>query len=460
MNRISRRTYFVFALAFVLLLGIGVFFVQYFIHAGQWATYPRTKYLYAKEVSTDLEMRDRSGALLYDSNDGYASYDYLRKSVLHLTGDKEKNIPSVVLDYYRDDMVGYNAFTGLYYSNAGKAIQTLTVNADVQMSALSALNGRRGTVGVYNYKTGEILCAVSSSTFDPCYPPDYETISSNDYYNGVYTNRFFSRSYTPGSIFKLVTATAAIDNIDHYETRTWHCDGKIELSGGCVTCTNAHGDLTLSQALAQSCNCIFAQISVELGAKALEAYAEDVGIESSMSIDGYETKSGHFNLSGATKLDVAWAGIGQGSGVFNDLINPCQYMTFMGAIANGGKAAKPYIVSKVSSDDRITYSASTSMLSKKLKNDTADNLKEMMRNNVLTMYGAINVPNVCAKSGTAEISIDGSVANTATFAGFIDSENYPLAFIVVVEEGGSGSQTAAPIANTVLWACMNVIDRE
>ena len=82
-----------------------------------------------------------------------------------------------------------------------------------------------------------------------------------------------------------------------------------------------------------------------------------------------------------------------------------------------------------------------------------------MRHNVQKMYASVDIPGaeVCAKSGTAEV---GSDANTATFAGFLDSEKYPLAFIVIVEEGGAGSSTCAPIARDVLQACINVLDGE
>ena len=82
----------------------------------------------------------------------------------------------------------------------------LTVSADVQRTALAALDGRKGTVGVYNYKTGEILCAVSSPTYDPDDVPDVE--GNPETYEGVYVNRFLHATYTPGSVFKLVTAAA------------------------------------------------------------------------------------------------------------------------------------------------------------------------------------------------------------------------------------------------------------
>ena len=99
----------------------------------------------------------------------------------------------------------------------------LTVSADVQRTALAALDGRKGTVGVYNYKTGEILCAVSSPTYDPDDVPDVE--GNPETYEGVYVNRFLHATYTPGSVFKLVTAAAALDEIPDIGSRTFTCEG-------------------------------------------------------------------------------------------------------------------------------------------------------------------------------------------------------------------------------------------
>lgn len=462
MNKISRRTYFALTLACVLLLGIVMFAVRYFVQADQWVGFSGSPHLYnsAGKLDVTIDITDRSGTVLYSSRDGksYAESSALRQAVLHLTGDREGNIPSVVLDEYCGTLVGYNKFSGTYGAVADSGTEVLSVSAAVQQTALEAMGGYRGAVGVYNYQTGEILCAVSTPTFDPDNVPD---IADNPAYDGVYVNRFFNATYTPGSIFKLVTTTAAIDKISGWGSRTWDCTGSYEIGKDTVICHGVHGEQTLKQALANSCNCAFAQIALELGADTLQSYAEKLGILSSISFDGYSTRRGSFDLHGAPDFLVAWAGIGQGSGDSNDLINPCQYMTLMGAIANGGQAAKPYLVSKVESDGDVAYSAATRMLDRAMSAETADYLKKMMRNNVQTMYGAITLnKEVCAKSGTAEVSADGSVGNTATFAGFLDDEAYPLAFIVVVEEGGSGSQTAAPIANAVLWKCIEVMDAE
>ena len=90
-----------------------------------------------------------------------------------------------------------------------------------------------------------------------------------------------------------------------------------------------------------------------------------------------------------------------------------------------------------------------------LSEETAASLEEMMHNNVVNNYGEGNFPglDLCAKSGTAEVG--GDAAPNAWFAGFIRNEDYPLAFIVLVENGGSGSKVAGQVASTVLQSIVN-----
>ena len=131
----------------------------------------------------------------------------------------------------------------------------------------------------------------------------------------------------------------------------------------------------------------------------------------------------------------------------------------MGAIGGGGIAAEPYLVESARCGGKQTYAAEQRITSRMVSAKTAEKLRELMRYNVKEMYGSVDIPGVevCAKSGTAQV---GTENNTATFAGFIADEKYPLAFIVVVEGGGAGSSTCAPIARDVLQACINVLDGE
>ena len=133
-------------------------------------------------------------------------------------------------------------------------------------------------------------------------------------------------------------------------------------------------------------------------------------------------------------------------------------MHFMGAIANGGQAAIPYLVDSVTFGNSTKYEAKTEMGDRLLSGATAEDLAEMMHYAVQNQYGSwyFNGLYAGAKSGTAERG-EGQSAN-AVFAGFVQDSNYPLAFVVVVEGGGAGATTCAPIIQQVLYSCMVAMD--
>ena len=185
-------------------------------------------------------------------------------------------------------------------------------------------------------------------------------------------------------------------------------------------------------------------------------YVKKFGITDSVSFDGITTAKGHYDVSAAAPVSFAWSCIGQ----FNDLVNPAQFMTFMGAIAGGGSAAEPYLVSQVRGGGEITYQAETRKTDKIMTSEVAGIVAQYMRNNVSSGYGDWNFPGlqVCAKSGTSELG--GGQRSNAMFAGFVQNEEYPLAFVVVVENGGYGSHTCVPILSKVLAECKLVMDQE
>ena len=461
MKTIAKRSVFPLVLAGILLFGLLTFVVRYFLFADRWVSFNRSPHLYVYAEGEWYpnvgRVKDRSGTVLYATVDGvhYAEDGMTRRSTVHLLGDRKENIPAEILRRYTPYLVGYDKINGTAAADRGWGEMTLTVDTGIQNVAQQALGDRRGTVGVYNYKTGEILCAVTSPTFDPDNPPDLS--AGEEGYEGLYYYRFFRSAYTPGSVFKLVTAAAALENLAGIEERTFTCTGEDIVNGQRIVCPKAHGELTFREALAKSCNCAFAQIGLELGAQDLEEMAADIGLAKSLNVDGIRTGRGNLNLSSGEKNDLAWAAVGQ----HEDLINPCQYMTFMGAIANGGKAAMPYLVSEVTSGGVVKYRAETSWTEKMITSSASRALLKMMRYNVETVYdpNGTNFPGieVCAKSGTAEGAAE---ANTATFAGFVADEEYPLAFVVVIEEGGAGSSACVPVLSKVLQACKTSMDGE
>ena len=130
----------------------------------------------------------------------------------------------------------------------------------------------------------------------------------------------------------------------------------------------------------------------------------------------------------------------------------------MGAIAGGGRGASPYVVENVLVGNTRTYTAKTQMGETVLSRSTAQTIREFMRNNVENKYGDSNFPGlaVCAKTGTAEVG--GDKKPNAMLAGFVADTEYPLAFIICVEDGGYGAQVCLPIASCVLEACMESLN--
>ena len=455
MKKVSGRAIFPLILAIVLLAGTVLLCVRYFAKADEWVTFSGSPHVYTGVNLDGGVVTDRDGTLLLDSTDGrtYSADAVTRTATMHLLGDRYGYIQAPLLGSFADDMIGFDKINGLYGAEGTEANAALTLSAAAQTAAYQALGNYHGTVGVYNYKTGEILCAVTSPSYDPDNMPDVDADTSGAY-DGVYVNRFFQAAYTPGSIFKIVTLAAAIETVPDWENLTFTCEGKTIIGGQEIICEGVHGTITLKQALAHSCNVAFGELAGKVGTKALMEYAEKLGLSESFGCDGIPVKAGTVDLKDADAGDLAWAGIGQ----YTDQVNALTFMRAMGRIAGGGTGAEPYLMAKITRGEKTAYEAKTETSSRALKAETAAKMTEYLRNNVATIYGdgQFSGLNVCAKSGTAEH--EGETAD-AMFAGFCVDENCPLAFVVFVENGGSGSAVAAPIAAKVLQVCAAAINR-
>lgn len=454
MNRIATRALAVLVLVLVLLTGTVFFVCEYVADSKEWITFSGSPHLYSNGKISTGALVDRNGQLLVDLTDGrsYHADPLIRESTLHWIGDRQGNIRLPSIDYYADAMLNYDFINGIYTYGDTTGTIGLTLSAKLQSAALEAMGDYVGTVAVYNYKTGEILCAVTTPTFDPDNVPDIAGDTTGAY-TGVYLNRFLQSKYIPGSIFKIVTLAAALECIPDIEERTFNCEGKYVIQNGDITCISAHGKQTLKECFSNSCNCAFAQIVELIGREKLQRYVELFGVTKPVSFDGITTIAGNFNLDGATGEQVAWSGIGQ----HKDQINPCAYLTFVGAIANGGTGVAPHVVSEVSVGTKVTYQADITQTQQIVSKETAQTIVEYMQNNVEVKYGADNFPGmtVCAKSGTGEVG--GGKKPNAMFTGFLTDEKYPLAFIVTIEEGGFGTQTCVPVITQVLNACIEEI---
>ena len=429
-------------LAIVLIAGLVVFICRDFRDGADWAAYEGNRDVYADGDLAKGALYDRQGnVLLRNTADGMEFNDDadVRAGCMHITGDKDNNIATGANRVFVDRLIGYSFVNGIYtLNNRGKDIY-LTLDSHLCATAYEAMSGRKGTVGVYNYKTGEVLCMVSCPTFDPLDPP-------KEVEDGTYINHFTDATFAPGSTFKLVTAAASIENLQDAYTYEIYCDSFVDYGhGDMVTDVQAHGTVNLEKALEVSCNCYFGKLSEKIGGETLEKYTKKAGLMDSYDLDGITTKKGTFDFPEGG-VNLAWTGIGQ----YNDMVNPCGLMVYAGGIANDGEAVLPYIIDRRSMVDK-QVSRITSRTKKMIEPGTAESLTEMMRNNVESHYGGeSNFPGLelCAKTGTAEVA--GQDTDNSWFVGFLNDDEHPYAFVVLVEEGGAGIDAAGAVANTVL----------
>ena len=447
MKKLQRRTLFVLLFILALAAGTVVLCAFYVKDGAQWASFYGNQHVYTNGRIASGSIQDRNGTTLFDCAEGQYSDDKTtRISTLHAIGDKQGNINTGAKNLFADQLVGFSLITGT--SGTGNTIK-LTLDANLNNAAYQAMAGRKGVAALYNYETGEILCMLSTPSFDPADDAEAAKVASGDSnYDGAYLNRFLSGTYTPGSTFKLVTAAAALETLHNEDSFSYTCTGSLTLNGEKITCPSVHGTQDFATALANSCNGAFATLATQVGGKTLEKYAKEAGLTSKVNVNGLNTAAGSFT-AGTSDNDVGWSGVGQ----YKDLVNPCAELTLMGCIAQGGSAATPRLLKSVTSSKGLPVAHVTTETSKiGWKADTCDKIRTLMHNNVTSNYSKnldFGGLNVCAKSGTAEV---GTSKPHAWFVGFVEDNAYPYAFMVVVENGGWGSSVAGGVAASLLKA--------
>lgn len=457
MNRVMRRAKILMVLILVLSLGITFFLGEYLLFSGKWVHAAGSPHLYnAGNIGCGI-IADRDGNLLLNLKGGrtYAPNALLRSATMHWLGDRQGNISAPALAHYAEQIAGFNPITGVYaYGGTGGKVR-LTLSAKLQMAAIEAMGEYKGTLAIYNYRTGEILCAVTTPTYDPDNVPDVAGDTTGAY-QGVYLNRFTQSAYTPGSIYKIVTAAAALEAVPGIWEQEFVCTGTVEYGIDLVTCEKEHGVQSFKEAFKNSCNCAFAHISELIGGTRLEWYAQQFGLLDAMKFDGITTAKGSIDAADRADVLVAWSAIGQ----HKDLVNPASYLAFVSAVANNGILKTPYLVDSIHVGINTTYRVDDDKYPDKriMSTATAEKLHEMMRNNVENYYGDENFAGftVCAKSGTAEVG--GNKKPNAMFTGFVLDEDYPLAFMVAIEDGGYGRPVCVPVLQKVLEVCKEALD--
>ena len=444
-------------LAGVILLGVRVV-----LYHNQWVQQPFNGHIAsAGGLGKAGKIYDRDGNVLAYSENGeryYSDDQTTREALLHVVGDESLNISTAVQSMYNNSLSGYNFLIGVAVPDSLRpnGDLKLTVDSDSCRAAYTALGGHKGACVVYNYKTGEVLCDVSTPTYDPANRPVI-TEENEKEYDGVYLDNVVSSTFTPGSVFKIVTAAAAIENIPDIDSRTFTCNGELEGFGETIRCADGevHGEQNFSQAFANSCNCAFAEIANLIGEEKLKETAEKMGFNSDkFRMSDIPIAKSHYDATGQGSNALAWSGIGQ----HEDLANPLHMAMICSAVANGGTATSPYLLQDTGNLlEKLGIHTNKAGNVEMLSHSTASRLQTLMRGaaeNYAYGYGvSIAGLNFCAKTGTAEVGED--KAPTSWFVGYTEDEAHPYAFAAVVVEGGYGVEAATPVIDAAISALVS-----
>lgn len=353
-----------------------------------------------------------------------------------------------------------NASTG--NSAAGNDVK-LTINSTIQKAAQDALEGFSGACVVIDPKTGAVLALASSPTYNAA---DIETLlqnSSNSSDSSALYNRATQALYPPGSTFKIVTLTGALENNVATESSVFKAPGSMKIGNGDITNFNGrnYGEITLARATEVSANTVYAQLGVEMGADMLVKTAEDFGFDQDIKFDLPLAKSLMPKPEEMTEWETAWAAAGEPVGEHESPAGPQSTVLEMAmvgcAIANNGVIQKPYLVDSIyNAEGKCSFTASPSPLMTTTNSATANRVKSILEGVVASgTGGAAAVPGVkiAGKTGTAET---GKPIDDSWFVGIGPSENSRVVVAIVLEEGSDLPGGAASRAQGVLRTALQV----
>ena len=337
----------------------------------------------------------------------------------------------------------------------------LTIDSTIQgfcekaMRECLGVNNAKGVHAiVMDVKTGAILAMVTKPDYDPNNPPRdaIETLHQ------LMRINIISDVYEPGSTFKIVTASAAIDSGVTNPEDPFYCSGKITVDGDTIRCWGSpHGAETMRKALQNSCNPVFVELAVRMGKDTFYKYLKAFGLGAPTGIDLPGEASGILINSRYVKtVDIARIGFGQSIAV-----TPLQLITAACAAVNGGRLLKPYLVAEIlSPEGEVLQRNGPQVVANPISPETSATMRELLESVVAEGGGrnaAITGYRIGGKTGTAQVYKDGKIVrdvHIGSFLGFAPADNPQFAILVVVDEAqvpvDYGGTTAAPFAKQVM----------
>ncbi len=463
---------FVFALMFALLVGnltsIMVFQADSYKNmAGNNHTVINNAKIQRGSISTS------DGVLLAQSRqnaDGTYTRVYPQKSMAaHVVGYFSEQYGTSGIEASQNDVLtGKKSFAN--WNDALAAVTgsgtagndiTLTLNSTIQKAAEDALQGYAGACVVINPTTGAVLGMASGPTYDNTQLE--KALSSTDNSMSVF-NRATQALYAPGSTFKIVSLTSALESGVASEDTSYYAPGTMEIGNANVSNFDSidYGTITLARATEVSSNTAYGQLGVDLGAKNLVATADRFGFDTDISFELPLVSSLMANPNEMTTWELAWAAAGEPVGEKSEQHKSAAgpqatvlEMALVGcAIANDGVIEQPYLVDSIyNANGERSYTAKPSTLLKATDSSTAQRVRAVLEgvvNNGTGQNAAISGIQIAGKTGTAELN-DG---NNYWFVGMGPSDDSSVVVALVIEKGEAGIATSR--AKDVMEAALRV----
>ena len=402
------------------------------------------------------------GKMSVAQRDRFKEYGYSMESVVGYSGVEE---------YYDTYLRGKEGGLQIEVNSRGQQVRllgvreprkgqdiTLTIDSEVQRDALELLGDRVGVVIVMDMDSGEILGMTSSPGFDPnIFVGSRDASEINRIFADPLApaiNRAITGLFPPGSVFKVIMATAGLGTKKIVPGTSFACPGFYQLRRAVFRCTHVHGTQDLIGALAHSCNVYFYNVGLLLGADTINHYARLMGLGEKIFIDLPYERDGSIPSKEQRRLegrggwhagDTLNLSIGQGE----VQVTPLQLVRLMTLVARGGWIVQPHVIKAIGDVPGDTFTDERRM---KVDEDILETVRKGLRGAVADEAGTarvVNLPDlyVAGKTGTAQTS--GDKKNHAWFAGYAKGGVRNIVFCVLLEHGGS-SYNACLLAKDLL----------
>ncbi|MEA4989069.1 MAG: penicillin-binding transpeptidase domain-containing protein [Anaerovorax sp.] len=324
---------------------------------------------------------------------------------------------------------------------------------------------------VMDPKTGEILAMAMSPDYDPnnarvpldpqqaAYVESLSDAEKQIYWNQMWRNPMISDTYDPGSTFKLITTSIALEERVTSPTDKFVCKYYYEVAGTMLHCWRKgqpHGEETLAEAVQNSCNPVFIQLAQRVGLDKYYEYLDLFGLTEKTGID-YPGEGNNILQKKETAGPVGLATMSYGQGI---AVTPISLITAISAIGNDGKLMEPHLVKEMrDSDGNVVQKIEPKVVRQVISKQTAEEMRTIMESVVAVGSGGnakISGYRIGGKTGTANKVINGKYSDNlvcSSFVGMAPMEDPQLAILLVVDEPQGvhyGSQTAAPGVKAIL----------